>query len=243
MHHHHLHLISPFILTMAKTLSATSILLVFALSTFWLSNAEKVVLSKAPHTKNEVIIMAEATTMERVNDTHLNKVCHLCEDVTDEILKVLRSKKMQKGIMNILHGTCSLLFNLKPKCMATVNSYGLVFFTMVQIVQPRTICNSVHLCSPNPANSTTFFMSEDKCDVCHYVVGKALTELKYPNKQLEIMMESVLKNSITMKSIEEKQILNSEFAPMILDNTKHFLEAMDLCAMTRACDSRYSSDE
>ncbi|XP_047337020.1 prosaposin-like [Impatiens glandulifera] len=235
----------------------TSILLiVFALTTCWLSNAEQVALksesySKAPNTKYSVIIMPEGklnthetttTTMERVNSTHLNNVCNLCEDVTNEMLELLRSKKTQKRIMDILHGSCSLFFNLKQKCMAIVNSYGLAFFEIVQIVQPKVICHSIHLCSSKPANSTTYFMSEDRCEVCRYVVGKALTELKYPNKQLEIINESVLKTCITMEGNEEKcKILISEYARMIMGNTKHFLEAMDLCAATRTCDSRSSS--
>ncbi|XP_047336802.1 uncharacterized protein LOC124940333 isoform X2 [Impatiens glandulifera] len=201
------------------------ILLIFSLSTCPVSNAEQVKLtphfivpksghnSTTPTTKHGAITMPkgelrthETTRMERINSTNLNIVCTLCEKVTQDILNFLRLEKTKKRIMAILHGSCSLLFNLKPKCIATVNCYGFVFFTLVKITQPRVLCHMVHLCSPSLTNSTTSFMSDDKCEVCRYVVVKALTELTRPNKQLE-MIESVMNTCKAMKKNTDEKVL------------------------------------
>lgn len=166
-----------------------------------------------------------------------DNLCSLCEEYATEALFYLEQNKTQIEIISILHQSCDKLQSLKRQCITLVDYYAPLFFVEVSTIKPEEFCGKVNLCKEVVAYAHEF--SENSCDVCHLAVSEAVSLLKNPDNQLEIL-ELLLKQCKTVeKYLPKCKTLVFEYAPLVLANAEQFLEKEDICSKLHACDSTY----
>ncbi|XP_047330627.1 prosaposin-like isoform X2 [Impatiens glandulifera] len=195
------------------------------LSSCWISNARE--LTTSTHLSGEE---NEIVKSEKTSETGKVDLCTLCEQFSAEAVIYLSENKTQTQIIEILHKSCSRLVNLKQQCVTLVDYYAPFFFLEIETIQPDTFCQKVNLCNA---------VSEDKCEVCHHVIDEALTKLKDPDTQLEVI-ELLLKACNAVKGRAKKcKRMVLEYGPLVFANANHFLEEADICTLMHACPSSF----
>lgn len=170
-----------------------------------------------------------------------DNLCTLCEQYTTEALFYLEQNKTQNEVISLLHESCDKLQSLKRQCITLVDYYAPLFFLELTTIKPEDFCGKVGLCKEVVEYVHEF--KENSCDVCHLAVSEALSLLKNPDNQLEIL-EILLKQCKTVeKYLPKCKALVFEYAPLILTNAEQFLEKEDICSKLHACDSSDSIKE
>lgn len=170
-----------------------------------------------------------------------DNLCSLCEEYAGEALFYLQQNKTQEEIISILHESCSKLQSLKHQCTTLVDYYAPLFFLEISTIKPSDFCGKVNLCNEIVAYAQEF--SQNSCDVCHLAVSEAITLLKNPDNQLEILEVLLQQCKTVEKYIPKCKTLVFEYAPLILANAEEFLEKEDICGKLHACDSYASIEE
>ncbi|CAH1446032.1 unnamed protein product [Lactuca virosa] len=169
------------------------------------------------------------------NEGKNDNLCTLCEEYASEALFFLEQNKTQKEIISALHESCDKLQSLKKQCITLVDYYAPLFFLEISTVKPEEFCGKVGLCKEIVAYAHEF--SENSCDVCHLAVSEAVSLLKDPDNQLEILQLLLKQCKTVEKYLPKCKSLVFEYAPLILANAEQFLEKEDICSKLHACDS------
>ncbi|KAL3531612.1 hypothetical protein ACH5RR_005133 [Cinchona calisaya] len=224
-------------------MDARVLLFLFLLSNSWRSNARELATTTNPFPSRigiasvihiyDLLPKKEVQTADGYGPNA--QVCTLCEEFADKAVNYLANNETQTEILEILHKTCSKMHNFKQQCITLVDYYAPLFFLEISSIQPEDLCRKVDLCEVIVSISSSF--SKNSCDLCHTVVTEAITKLKDPDTQLEII-EVLLKACDAVQGYVKKcKRLVFEYAPAILVNTEQFLETKDICTMLHACDS------
>lgn len=214
----------------------------FLLSNCWGANARELVTTNLFHSRSG------AASVFQLNGQRPNKevqtadgfgqndqVCMLCEEFAVEAVNYFADNKTQTEILEILHKTCSNMHTFKQQCITLVDFYAPLFFLEISSVQPKQFCQKVDLCEDIVSISQS--LSKNSCELCHNVVSEAITKLKDPDTQLEIV-EVLLKACDAVEGYVKKcKRLVFEYVPVILVNAEQFLETKDICTMLHACES------
>ncbi|XP_006338961.1 prosaposin-like isoform X2 [Solanum tuberosum] len=168
-------------------------------------------------------------------------LCTLCEEYTATALDYLSNKQTQAKILEVLLMTCSKMPIYKEECTAMVDQYAHLFFSEISTIKPDDICQKVDLCRKVVSISQQF--SPNGCDVCHQVVEEALSKLKDPDTQLDILAILLKACGSVEKYANKCKKMVFEYAPVILINAEHFLEKNDVCTIVHACQPAVDKEE
>ncbi|KAL3536600.1 hypothetical protein ACH5RR_005061 [Cinchona calisaya] len=218
------------------------LLFLFLLSSSWFTNARELATTNLFPTRSGIASVMHLYGQQPKKEVQTaegfgrnDQVCTLCEEFTVEAVNYLANNKTQTEILEILHKTCSKMRSFKQQCITLVDYYAPLIFLEISSVQPKEFCQKVDLCEEIVSISRS--LSKNSCELCHNVVSEAITKLKDPDTQLEIV-EVLLKACNAVQGYVEKcKRLVFEYVPVILVNAEQFLETKDICTMLHACDS------
>ncbi|KAI3674769.1 hypothetical protein L2E82_51884 [Cichorium intybus] len=230
-------------LTQGKMGGKLGLVFVVLLAASMVCNARE--LTTTFKNKMSVISVLQSNTAKRFgvlgNMGKNDNLCSLCEEYASEALFYLEQNKTQTEIISILHQSCDKLQSLKRQCVTLVDYYAPLFFLEITTIKPEDFCGKVNLCKEVVAYGQE--LKENSCDVCHLAVSEAVSLLKDPDNQLEIL-ELLLKQCKNVeKYLPKCKTLVFEYAPLILANAEQFLEKEDICTKLHACDSYNSIEE
>ncbi|XP_002266541.2 uncharacterized protein LOC100255017 isoform X1 [Vitis vinifera] len=160
-------------------------------------------------------------------------LCTLCERFTTEALDYLADNTTQTDIIDLLHNTCSQMWNMKQKCMAMVDYYAPLFFSEVSMIKPGNFCQDVNLCTTTFTSPPLF---QGSCEFCRHAVAEVVVKLKDPDRQV-LIMELLLKgcDAVVEGYVNKCKNMVSEYAPLVLTNAELYLETTDICNTLHAC--------
>jgi hypothetical protein len=161
--------------------------------------------------------------------------CTECTEVADQVLKLLKDPEYQKKLEAFLDELCTVL--PIPDCKETLHTYLLMFETLINGMDGKTLCGYLGVCSYKKLELAK--KVGDTCSECTMIAGEVITLLE--NGQVDALIKEAITEVCTILPISDCEKTLDGYFDEIVALLKS-LDAKTLCSLIGLCGSSVNQE-